>query len=335
MYHARFNGTHYAIGKKWGMLLSKNGKQLLDNIPFDITKEMKEFAQQCYPVYEEYYPEIIDEIKGIADGQKIKPDSLYAILFSMYALVKVTNCSSFVIKNEQSFLLGRNSDFLTEIEKLYMNCLYSFKMSDSYAFSGNTTAFVEMEDGVNQAGLTIALTSVFPDQLKPGINVGMILRMLLEKCKTVKEALELLKRIPRCSAGTLVIAYLSGDACLVEFTNDKLVHSTLENEGFLCATNSFHLPELLSRKINLVDDWFAEERYQTLMDYLSSNFQHMDLSEAKKLLAGEFGFLCQYDRKTGKDTVWSAIYDLSNKRVYRCEGNPNRKKFQEDMRFDF
>ena len=50
MYHARFNGTHYAIGKKWGMLLSKNGKQLLDNIPFDITKEMKEFAQQCYPV---------------------------------------------------------------------------------------------------------------------------------------------------------------------------------------------------------------------------------------------------------------------------------------------
>ncbi len=71
------------------------------------------------------------------------------------------------------------------------------------------------------------------------------------------------------------------------------------------------------------------------MDYLSSNFQHMDLSEAKKLLAGEFGFLCQYDRKTGKDTVWSAIYDLSNKRVYRCEGNPNRKKFQEDMRFDF
>ena len=52
MYHARFNGTHYAIGKKWGMLLSKNGKQLLDNIPFDITKKMKEFAQQCYPVYE-------------------------------------------------------------------------------------------------------------------------------------------------------------------------------------------------------------------------------------------------------------------------------------------
>ncbi len=80
MYHARFNGTHYAIGKKWGMLLSKNGKQLLDNIPFDITKEMKEFAQQCYPVYEEYYPEIIDEIKGIADGQRL--NQILCMLFS-------------------------------------------------------------------------------------------------------------------------------------------------------------------------------------------------------------------------------------------------------------
>ncbi len=50
----------------------------------------------------------------------------------------------------------------------------------------------------------------------------MILRMLLEKCKTVKRSAWALKRIPRCSAGTLVIADLSGDACLVEFTNDKL-----------------------------------------------------------------------------------------------------------------
>lgn len=335
MYHARFNGTHYAIGKKWGTLLNKNGKNLLDNIPFEITEEMKEFGHQCYPVYAEFFPEIIEEIRGIADGQKIKADSLYAVLFSMYALVKVTNCSSFVIKNEESFLLGRNSDFLTEIEKLYMNCLYSFKESDSYAFSGNTTAFVEMEDGVNQAGLAIALTSVFPDQLKPGINVGMILRMLLEKCCTVEETLDLLNIIPRCSAGTLVIADPSGDACLVEFTNDKLVSSTLENKGYFCATNSFHLPEMLSRKIAIDDDWFAEERFQTLQDYLTGNFQHMNLAEAKKLLAGKFGFLCQYNRKTGKDTVWSAIYDLNNRKVYRCEGNPARKKYQEDARFGF
>lgn len=335
MYHARFNGTHYEIGKKWGELLRKNDKQLLNNIPFEITKEMEEFAQQCLPYYQKFFPEIIDEINGIADGQQIESDPLYAILFSMYALVRITNCSSFVIKNNQTFLLGRNSDFLTAIEKLYMNCLYSFKESESYRFSANTTAFVEMEDGVNQAGLAIALTSVFPDSLKPGLNVGMILRLLLEKCRNVDEALSLLEDIPRCSSGTLVMADSSGHATLVEFTNDKLVHSSLEESGYLCSTNSFHLPAMLSRKISVDDDWFAEERYQTLDQYLAGNYSSMGLDESKQLLGGKFGFLCQYDRKTGKDTVWSAIYDLNKKQVYRCEGNPARKKFIEDSRFSF
>jgi len=43
-------------------------------------------------------------------------------------------------------------------------------------------------------------------------------------------------------------------------------------------------------------------------------------------------FLCQYDRETGKDTVWSVVYDVGEGRIYRCEGNPSRKRFAEDER---
>lgn len=196
-----------------------------------------------------------------------------------------------------------------------MNCLYDFNESDSYSFSANTTAFVEMEDGVNQWGLAIALTSVFPETIKPGMNVGMILRLLLEKCRSVKEALKLLETLPRCTSGTLVLADPSGEACLVEYTNDTLSYRFLKNNGYLCATNSFHLPEMLSRKLLVEDDWFAEERYETLENYLSENFQSLGLLEAKQLLGGKYGFVCQYDRKTGKDTVWSSIYDL---KIIKC-----------------
>ena len=81
MYHARFKGTHYEIGKKWGELLKKNNKNLLDNIPFESTKEMEEFSENCLPYYKEFFPEVIDEIKGIAAGQSIEPASLYPVLF--------------------------------------------------------------------------------------------------------------------------------------------------------------------------------------------------------------------------------------------------------------
>ena len=45
--------------------------------------------------------------------------------------------------------------------------------------------------------------------------------------------------------------------------------------------------------------------------------------------------MCQYDRKTNADTVWSVIYDIKNKKIYRVEGNPSRKQFKEDTRLKF
>ena len=56
---------------------------------------------------------------------------------------------------------------------------------------------------------------------------------------------------------------------------------------------------------------------------------------AKKLISGDYGFLCQYDRKLNFDTVWSSIYSIKNKKIYIAEGNPSRKKFKEDKRLKF
>lgn len=84
-----------------------------------------------------------------------------------------------------------------------------------------------------------------------------------------------------------------------------------------------------------VDDWFAQTRYQTLYTALKQKGNGVDLLFAKELLSGNCGFLCQYDRSTGKDTVWSVVYDLKQRKIYRCEGNPGRRSFREDKRFRF
>lgn len=59
----------------------------------------------------------------------------------------------------------------------------------------------------------------------------------------------------------------------------------------------------------------------------------MDSAAARDLLAGRFGFLCQYDRSAGMDTVWSVVYDLREETIWRAEGNPSRCEFREDTRF--
>ena len=107
------------------------------------------------------------------------------------------------------------------------------------------------------------------------------------------------------------------------------------NIAFVCATNTFHLPGMVGYNNDKIDNWFAEERYQTLYSAFSEKNGGFNFPFAEKLLSGDYGFLCQYDRSTGKDTVWSVIYDMKRHKIYRSEGNPRRHKFKEDTRFQF
>lgn len=304
----------------------------MDNIPFPITKERQDFAQKCIKSYQKYFPEVLDEIKGIAKGQGCKED-LQAVLLSMYCLMPSTHCSCFAARSKGGVVLGRNSDFLTEIEKLYMNVIYTF-YKGSYSFTANTTAFFEMEDGINEKGLSIGLTSVAPLKVKPGLNADMLLRLFLEKCQSVDDVITLITKIPIASSQTLICVDRHNRAVLIECSCDHLEIQRIDDScSFVCATNMFNLPCMKQYNCLPEDNWQAEERYQTLTYYLSQQSNVKTVNNYKNLLAGKYGFLCQYDRTTGKDTVWSVIYDYTNRIVERVEGNPRRKQFKQDKRF--
>lgn len=332
MYHAHFRGTHYEAGFRWGSLLLKHKNIILEHVPFEITDERLEFAMSCVPIYQRYYPEILDEIQGLADGQCCDVRLFQAVLFSMYALPPVCCCSCFAEAADGNILFGRNSDFLTDLEKMNLNVIYDLA-DNAYSFTGNTTAFIEMEDGVNEYGFAIGLTSVYPLSVKPGFNAGLLLRYLLEKCRKVSEALQFIKNLPIASAQTLTMADAGGNIAVVECNAQRTEAAFCILDKCVCATNIFHLPGMEIFNHPGIDDWFAGERYQTLITALSQKDVNHDLDFAQNLLSGKYGFMCQYDRSTGKDTVWSVVYDLKHRKIYRAEGNPRRHHYKEDMRF--
>ena len=335
MNHLRFKGNHYEIGYRWGSLLAGYGNYILDQVPFPITEERIAFGRQCRPVYEKFFPEILEEIRGLSEGQKSSSEKLQAVLFSMYAMPPAGHCSCFSVSSKEQLFLGRNSDFLTEIEEFNKNVIYDFT-SDSYGFNGNTTAFLEIEDGINERGLAVGMTSVFPKHIQPGMNSGMLLRFFLEKCSTVDEVIKWLHRIPIASAQTFTVADQMGDISVIECCADSIhIRKPEEGQPYVCAVNRFHSPELEKWNTGEMDDWLSSQRYETMEKTLSREAPQMDISAAKELLSGEKGFLCQYDRDTGKDTVWSVIYDLKHHKIYRAEGNPARSVYQEDQRMVF
>ena len=335
MYHVKLKGCHAEMGFRQGSRLAQHGNLILEHIAYPLTRERMEFGAACLPAYREFFPEILEEIQGFAEGQKCRAEHLHAFLFSMYALPPSSHCSCFAVSNGSQILLGRNSDFLTAFEKLNQNVIYQFR-SGAYPFTGNTTAFLEMEDGVNEQGLAAGLTSVWPVKVQPGLNAGMLLRLLLEKCRTAAEARYLLERVPVSSAQTLTVADSSGEIFVLECTAEQRAFLYPSARAcYVCAANRFHSGALSACRIPGIDDWQAETRFQTMTRALRTRAEQLDPRGAMDLLSGKFGFLCQYDRKTGKDTVWSTLYDLRKKEIWRAEGNPSRKKFKKDERFRF
>ena len=334
MYHGRFKGTHYNAGYKWGELLYKNNNIISNKHTFIITEERKNFSKQCLPIYEKYYPEILEEIKGIAEGQKSSYEDLCTFLLSMYCFEFDNHCTCLAMKNENNIIFGRNSDFLVNIKNLYMNCLY--KLENSYAFNGNTTAFVEIEDGINEYGLAVGLTFIYPTITKAGFNSGMLVRYLLEKCKTTNEAIEKLKTLPIASQQTLTIADSIGNIVIAECNAENIeIIKPNKDENFVTTTNEFNSEKMKEYNNYNIDNWKAEERYFASYNTLKENSNNFSIELTKDILSGKYGFMCQYDRKTNADTVWSVIYDIKNKKIYRVEGNPSRKQFKEDTRLKF
>lgn len=330
MHHDTLQGTHYDAGFRWGTMLRERGNILLRDVPFALTEDRLAYARACLPMYQTYDPEALEEIQGIADGQQCDAGLLRAVLLSMYAMPPGRCCSCLAVTAEQRIFFGRNSDFLTALEHLNRNVRYRLK--GAYALTGNTTAFVELEDGVNEYGLAAGLTSVYPLKRQPGLQAGLLLRHLLERCRNVAEALARLRELPVASAMTLTLADSAGELAVVEAAADRLAVGRPADFGgpFVCATNRFHLPGMKQLNQARIDDWRAEERYQTMVSALSGGNSACDLAFVQELLAGKYGFLCQYDRGTGRDTVWSVVYELRDKKIYRSEGNPGRQPFRED-----
>lgn len=335
MVHSDFSGTHYQAGLQWGASLAAHGNFILEHIPFPLTQERIAFAEACLPVYQRYFPTVLAEIRGIAEGQRCEERLLHAAVFSMYAMPPAVGCSCFAVSNTTNILFGRNSDFLTALEA--DNRHVQYRLTDSgYHFSGNTTSFVQIEDGINEHGLAVGLTAVQPRAIRPGLNAGMLVRLLLAFCRTVSQAIALLGNLPIASAQTLTLADSTGDIAVAECSVEQLaVCRPAEGQPYVCATNAFHTDAMRAMNVPEIDNWDAEPRYRTMDHCLRQKSAHMTRTDAMELLAGKHGFLCQYDRRTGRDTVWSVVYDLKNHVAYRAEGNPARVPFREDRKFRF
>lgn len=291
-----------------------------------------------------YFPEVCHEIKGVTDT--IHVDYLKFISWMlamgccMYNLdenfpLEIRGCTAFAVKYQKKIYYGRNNDLPPYLKKGSKSEIY--RPYNGYAFQITTSSFINGEEGINEKGLTVAMTFVLTDlkDIQPGFNSVFIVRYLLEKAGCVNEAIELLNKIPVAGNMNILLADKSGAMIVVEcLPKEKNIRKSIVlNNGIevICTVNQFTSYKMKKYE-RMSDTYQAKTRYHTVINAFQNYNNENMIEYIKNILKGNLGFICQYEKTLNFETVWSSIFDLQTLDIYRAEGNPRRKRFIEDKR---
>lgn len=331
MYHPRFEGSHYDIGLKFGNILKKQ------NIDFDkiisLDDFQKDFGNKSQTVLSNVFPDVCDEIRGVTDGLNYPYETFASWLLCMGCCYDPKGCTVFCFNHNHNVFYGRNNDLPPFLKKVSLSALY--KPKNGYSFIGNTSAMINFEEGLNEYGLAVAMTFLVPTNIAPGLSSVFLVRYLLEKCATSKEAINALYNLPIASPCNIILADKKGDMVVAECTPDKIfLRKPATNENFIVAANHFISAEMRNHNASNWNIYLSDTRYKTAYNALKNIDCTDGVKHSKNILSGKYGFMCQYDKKLNFGTIWSSVFDISNNKIYRAEGNPSRTRFKEDTRFN-
>ncbi len=176
-------------------------------------------------------------------------------------------------------------------------------------------------DGINEKGLAVGVLQLQAPPTnqkteKTDVGTTLAIRILLDKCATVKEAVDLLKTFDMHASANgcyhLQIADASGASVVVSYVNNEMV--VTEKAGdYQCATN-FYLHD-----VPFEYEKQGTDRYEKLVEVLSENKGVRTPEEGMKLL--EYVSI----EKTEPDeegrvysTQWSSIYNLTEPSLSIC-----------------
>lgn len=277
-------GTPEEIGEQHGYLLKDeiiSSKKWLD-ARYSTDEEREKAIADAAGNFERFIPQdYLKEIKALAGASGIRYDYLvFANIFIDTAdfFKKTFHCSTFVAYGKASVdgscYFGRNLDFPGK--GLLHNKVFVYHPKGKFAFvsilwpglSGVCTA-------MNEKGLAIAVNvvSVNPQQHGDALPQGVLYRMIMEKCQTIDEAVNLIKDAKR-SGGWNVTLATKDNAAVVELNRETVAVRKAE-KGIIYALNHFS-------EISFGMDFAGRDT--KILNLKKSNYRQIDAEKVKDLL---------------------------------------------------
>jgi len=320
MHHRRITatGSSYArgesIGKRWRnsiitilksletAALAKDGMTLQDWLPH---------ARGLLPFIQEYAPNTLEEMKGMAAGSDLLFDN---ILLLACAYEKWFNyhtpehCTAFAVMGEASktaeLICGQNND----------ECLHHWAAGQLDGVihhrdeSGLETLIythpgIPAYMGMNSAGLCLLWMAIDNGERAAGIPTNVLIRETL-LCTTLESAVEYMKKVPKALPNAFMLAHPDQGICNIE-CSPSLFYPEY-SQDFLYHANHILNDEMAVNDKNKDDPGCSTiSRYAAMGSLIEKYYGETDISLARQMLSDHTGYpksICAHPRA---DAIYS------------------------------
>lgn len=262
-----FRGSHFELGVKTGKWLQQT--PLLKNREKEWKKRVPRFdidVNETYQIFQTYAPQIWEELMGLQSILKM-PTRQIILNFGHYRFtdLKESGCTVFEGKD----FMVRNYDYHPAT---YDGRYLLYQPTDSgLAQIGPVSRVTGRMDGMNESGLTMGYNFMHRKKPANGFVCYMIGRLILENCRNVTEAIQLLKEIPHRSSFSYILMDKSLNHAIVEVT-PRSIDVRYDN---IC-TNHFEILTHENRN-------YTKESKERLARTISQTNDNLDMTTAFKL----------------------------------------------------
>lgn len=201
---------------------------------------------------------------------------------------------------------GRNLDFPGRGVAEKQTVVLVYRPTGRYAFAAvSWPGMTGVLSGMNEHGLALAnMELTRPRRLPAAMPYTLLYRSVLERCRTVEEAIAYLEKTPRQSENNLMLMDAGGDRAVVELTPESVTVRRAPDSAALISTNHTRGPADL-------DTPGRCKRYDALHAGAAKQFGQIDVPAVESLLASA---------GQGDKTLQSMIFEPSTLTLYLSTG---------------
>lgn len=337
------SGTHHRIGFAIGREVSHhiermiaNYKRLLENTPeikLTWTRAIVQ-ARKYLPFVVEYFPQYVDELRGIAEGSGADFEDLLVCncLEELTSDMLFERCTVVAFGPAHTAdghtLLGHNEDWMADDQDTQY--IVRARPEGELPFIALTYGGLLPNIGLNEAGIAQCINSVYPSDVRLGIPRVFLGRAVLAAPR-IGRALYRTAHPRRAAGYNHVLADENGELYNVEATSAYFDPLYGGDAGYLTHANHYTSPrlrELEEQPHLLTASHVRDNRARRLAKDLVAR-GGVTIEDVQSILSDHVNYpasICSHAKDLPifeqSTTIGSLIFDLNARTMWYCYGNP-------------